>query len=173
MRIRRLRPDDSFEDLTALLHRAYARLAKMGLRFVATYQDVETTRRRAMSGECFVVEEGAAIVATGTLYGPNPESGCELYRQPDLWHFGQFAVEPGLQGRGVGYSLLQRLEERARELGARRLALDTSESALHLIDYYRRQGFQVVGRVNWEETNYVSVLMVKELSSSPIPPEAR
>lgn len=45
--VRRLLPADSIPDLTHLLHRAYARLAAMGLRYMATHQSDEVTRERA------------------------------------------------------------------------------------------------------------------------------
>jgi len=37
---------DSIDDLTAMLHEAYAPLALAGMRFVASHQDSEATKRR-------------------------------------------------------------------------------------------------------------------------------
>ena len=45
--VRPLSPVDSIPELTRLLHRAYARLAAMGLRYMATHQSDEVTRERA------------------------------------------------------------------------------------------------------------------------------
>jgi hypothetical protein len=52
--IRPLEPADSIAELTELLHRAYAGLLAMGLRFTATHQDADETARRIAGGECYV-----------------------------------------------------------------------------------------------------------------------
>ena len=44
--LRKLAVSDSLLDLTHLLHRAYARLAAMGLRYMATHQSEQVTRER-------------------------------------------------------------------------------------------------------------------------------
>ncbi len=163
--MRRLADSDSLEELTDLLHRGYRRLADMNLRFVATYQDVETTRRRASEGECFVVLQAGRIVGTITLYPPERCGGCEWYDRPEVACFGQFTVEPGLQGAGLGSAMISAVEARARELGARELALDTAEPATHLIEYYARRGYRCVGDVQWRETNYRSVIMSRRLDA--------
>src|SRR5689334_3159819 len=118
LQIRRLTPSDSIEELTALLHRAYKRLADMGQRFVATYQSTEVTRRRADEGECFVAVLEGKIVGTIVLRMPDVTSGCDWYDRADVASFGQFGVEPSLQGTGIGRRLLEACESRAREAGA-------------------------------------------------------
>jgi len=54
LEIRRLRDEDSREELTELLHRAYAELGALGFRYRAVDQDVEMTRKRLTRGECYV-----------------------------------------------------------------------------------------------------------------------
>jgi len=44
--IRLLTPADDLAALTALLHRAYGALAARGMRFLASYQSMETTASR-------------------------------------------------------------------------------------------------------------------------------
>lgn len=161
--VRPYRDADSITVLTDLLHRAYAPLAAAGMRFVATYQSEEVTRDRINRGTCFVAERRGELVGTITLYPPEPHCPAVLYRQPDVWHFGQFAVEPRLQGKGIGVRLLKGAKDAARAQGARRLALDTSERAEQLISLYRAWGFDVVETVQWEETNYLSVVMCSGL----------
>ena len=161
--IRRLCENDSMAELTALLHRAYAPLAQMGLRFVATHQNEQVTAERCASGETYVGEVDGRVVATLTLREPGKSTGCEWYSRPDVAVFGQFAVEPCLQGRGVGGRMLELAERRAFELGARELALDTSEDAIHLIEYYARRGYRHVGFAQWPVVNYRSVIMSKGL----------
>ncbi|WP_312116724.1 hypothetical protein [Brevibacillus reuszeri] len=42
-------------------------------------------------------------------------------------------------------------------------SLDTAEGAHHLIRYYSARGYRHVDYVQWNETNYRSVLMSKKL----------
>jgi GNAT superfamily N-acetyltransferase len=161
--IRGLIPEDSLEELTELLHRAYAPLAAMGLHFVACTQSVEVTRRRAQKGECYVGAAGGRLVATVTF-----QSAATTYDSPWLDRVGvcsvkQFAVEPEFQGRGIGRRLLDVCERRAQETGAAELALDTAEPATHLIELYQHLGFRFIEHVQWPEANYRSVIMSKRV----------
>lgn len=161
--IRPIAENDSMEELTLLLHRSYKRLGDMGLRFFATHQTPEQTRERVVSGECFVAELEGKMVGTICLYTEPEIDGPPLYRRPDVARFGQFAVEPELQKNGVGGMLLDYIERRAERLGMAELALDTAEGAAHLIDYYSRRGWEIVGHTEWKVTNYRSVLMSKPI----------
>ena len=161
--IRPLAESDSITELTQLLHRAYAQLAAMGLKFVATHQDVETTKHRLKDAECYVAELDGRIVGTILFRPPGTARGCDWYNRSDVAIFGQFGVEPAVQGHGIGGALLDHVEQRARELNATELALDTAESAHHLIDLYSKRGFRIVGNVKWDPVNYRSVIMSKAL----------
>jgi GNAT superfamily N-acetyltransferase len=146
-----------------LLHRAYAELAEMGLRFMATHQSSDVTRERCERGECWVAEAEGRIVGTVVYYSPRRSGGCPWYDRPDVASFGQLGVEPASRSQGIGTLLLAKAEERAREDGATEIALDTSEQAHHLIALYERRGYRIVERTKWEEVNYASVIMSKAL----------
>jgi GNAT superfamily N-acetyltransferase len=164
LRIRPLLPTDSIDALTDLLHRAYAPLAAAGFRFVATHQTPDVTRKRCDAGECILAETRGDVVGTITYYKtPMDESRCPLYARDDVARFGQFAVEPALQGSGVGSMLLLVVEAFAVFDGFARLALDTAEGATQLIDYYERRGYLRAGHVQWSSTNYRSLLLAKPL----------
>lgn len=163
IRLRRLLPEDDLIALTRLLHRAYAPLAASGLHYVASHQTEEVTAQRIAGKECYVALAGGRIVGTISLAPPGRSGGCAYYERPGVATFHQFAVDPQCQGQGVGGLLLNHIEARARELGAAEMALDTAEGALHLLARYERCGYRVVDRVDWEQTNYVSVIMSKSL----------
>jgi GNAT superfamily N-acetyltransferase len=164
MRLRRLEAEDSFEELTGLLHRAYASHAAAGRRFSATFQAAAVTKKRALQGECWAGEEEGRIVATVTFYPPELCKGASWYDRADVAKFGQMAVEPERKGAGLGRILLDHVEDRARACGAKELALDTTESAEELIAIYTRRGFRFIEYVDWRPTtNYRSVLMSKTL----------
>lgn len=163
MLIRELHPDDSLEELTGLLHRAYKQLADMGLRFLATHQDVETTRKRIAKGTCFVAEMDGRIVGTITYNPPGTAKGSPYIEQPRVGHVQQMGIEPALQGQGIASALMQHAEQFARQNGASEMSLDTAESAPHLITWYERLGYRVIEHVQWDVTNYRSVVMGKKL----------
>ncbi len=161
--VRYLRQSDDLQALTELLHRAYAPLAAAGMRFVASFQDVEVTHQRVSAGETIVGVEAGRIIATITLKAPGTTHGSPFFERPDVASVGQFAVAPEHQHRGIGTLLGTLTEQRSRELGARYLALDTSERATDLIAIYEAHGFRQVEHVQWESLNYRSVVMAKSL----------
>lgn len=59
------------------------------------------------------------------------------------------AVAPSEQGRGVGASLVQALEQTLKDKGARVLIADTSgaEPFMSTREFYRKQGYTEVGRI--------------------------
>ncbi|MCB0712828.1 MAG: GNAT family N-acetyltransferase [Ignavibacteriae bacterium] len=164
--IRPIQDDDSMEELTTLLHRAYKRLGDMGLRYFATHQTVEQTRRRVEQGECFVAVQDGKLIGTIALYTVPGKESPETYRREDTGWFGQFGINPEAQENGLGNRMLRFIEEHAIDRGLRFLALDTSEKATHLIEWYQRHGYQIVEETEWNVTNYRSVVMSKELKSS-------
>lgn len=164
--IRLWREDDDVESMTALLHRAYAALAERGLRFTATHQAPEVTRRRLENGIAYVAEDAGRVVGTATLYRPEERWGVPLYREPGVWHFGQFGVEPEWKGHGIGRALHETLVARAREDGAEKMAMDTAAPAEELIATYRRWGYEVVDRIKFDSVNYESVILCLSLKGS-------
>ena len=167
--IRLICPSDSIAELTLLLRRAYKVLADMGFNYTATYQDEATTVRRIEGGECYVMADGAALIApfigTITLYRKSKDSAClePWYARPEVASCAQFAVEPRLQRQGLGTKLMEFVEHRASELGATEPALDTSEGAKYLVRFYMGRGYRVVDTVRWEGKTYRSVILSKGL----------
>ncbi|NMC44427.1 MAG: GNAT family N-acetyltransferase [candidate division Zixibacteria bacterium] len=163
--IRLLREEDSLEALTGLLHRAYKALADIGLRFLATWQDVEITRQRIAEGTCFVAVIDDAIIGTITFKMPHAGHGVPWLARPDVGNISQLAVEPAFQNQGIGGRLMRHAEEYAQGRGLAELASDTSEQARHLIAWYERLGYRGVDFVQWEIVNYRSVVMSKSVTT--------
>lgn len=164
---RRLEDYDSMEELTDLLHRAYAPLAEIGLHFVATHQPVEVTVERCAKGKTFVATLDNRLIGTLTYTSRlSSGGGCQWYERKDVGVFGQFGVLPEFKGTGIGSDLLALAEQEARNEGASELACDTAIPAVHLIHYYTLRGFREVERVQWKEVNYPSVILSKALSPS-------
>jgi N-acetylglutamate synthase-like GNAT family acetyltransferase len=93
----------------------------------------ESYEESIRSKEFFVAEEDGEIVGFGVLNQNNSEVEA-VY------------VSPRAGRRGIGLSMLEKLEERARALGLRELRLNAS---LNAVPFYKRAGF--VGK---EESKY-------------------
>jgi GNAT superfamily N-acetyltransferase len=172
VQVRPLAPSDSLDTLTALLHRAYARLAAMGLNFTAVDQSVETTRQRFASGQGFVLDDAGTLVGCVVVAGPfDPMRHPGVLRSPwylrrDVAHLHQLAVEPARQGQQLGDRLVAACEAWAREQGYRAIALDTAEPAQHLRARYARLGYTEVDRVQWDGKRYASLILAKPLAGA-------
>ena len=165
--IRRLRPQDSLDALTQLLHRAFDDLARQGIACQCAHQDVETTKGRTARGECFVAVTGGAIVGTITLEPPDRASAIACYRDAATASVHQLAVDPGRQGEGIGRALIACAATWARARRYARLALDTPEGALRQIAWYFDRGFDVVEHARVPGRRYGSMVLAKALAPLP------
>jgi ribosomal protein S18 acetylase RimI-like enzyme len=95
------------------------------------------------SGYFFLVLEAAARAVQGyACFGPVPLTvgTYDLY-----W----IVVDPAAQGRGYGRRLLEAVESRVRDLGGRKLLIETSsqESYAGTIRFYERSGYELAARI--------------------------
>ncbi|MDD5248486.1 MAG: GNAT family N-acetyltransferase [Rhodocyclaceae bacterium] len=146
-----------------MLHDAFAPLGAIGLNCACVDQPVEITRQRVGQGDCFVAETAGRIVGTATFCGPDRSSPCPTYRGGRTAAVRQLAVQPELQGRGIGRRLLALAEAWAQARGHQRLALDTPLAAAYLVDYYKRRGFRAEECFCFPGRHYSSLVMVKDL----------
>ncbi|GAA3443286.1 hypothetical protein Pve01_27650 [Planomonospora venezuelensis] len=161
--MRRFAGSDSAEELTTLLHRAYADHAAAGLVFFASYQSPEDTLSRLDRGECWIALEQETIIGSVTVtgaYGTPPGYPSSA----DAGSFWQLAVDPARRGTGLGHRLLTLAETRIAALGASRVVIDTSSQATDLLAWYSRRGYASIGTWRWDVTNYDSVVLAKNLA---------
>jgi GNAT superfamily N-acetyltransferase len=186
--VRRLSPSDSMDELTALLHRAYKPQMDMGLRPLAGRQTVDVTRQRTSRGECYVAVIGPAsgagiapmggvaglerLVGTILFHEEEDAEGPPWFRRADVDSFSQFAVDPTLQGRGIGRLLLDKVEARSIESGANELGLSMAEPDTNLMKFYERLGYRFVEHWQWPYTNYLSAILSKTLRPDTAPSAA-
>ena len=164
LELRTFGPGDSIVELTQLLHRAYARLGAMGLNYTAVDQSPDVTAKRLGSGTCYVATRGGQLVGTILVHPTYATNDCAWFTRPGVACVHQFAVDPSLQGGGVGRRLLQRAEDWARAHGFAEVAMDTAEPATHLVDFYTRLGYETVDTVQWPGKVYRSVVLRKRLA---------
>jgi ribosomal protein S18 acetylase RimI-like enzyme len=58
-------------------------------------------------------------------------------------YFGMLAIDPALQGSGLGRKLLAAAEEHCREAGCMEMTMSTGEERRDLVEWYQRQGYKV------------------------------
>lgn len=167
--VRRFMTGDAVPEITALLHRAYARQRALGLDPLAGRQDDSTTLDRVLASEAYLAvadHEGAQLIVGIILFNEHekvifPPS----FLEPGTAHFAMFAVDPQLQGIGVGVMLLEQCERRARETGADRLALSMAEPDTSLRRYYERRDYRFLEYWQWPYTNYRSLILARPVSA--------
>ncbi len=170
--LRSLAATDSLQTITALLHRAYARLGAMGLNYTAVDQPLDVTRQRIQRGHCFVLDDGATVVGTIVVnggYDANRDPWARAspwYYRGDVAHLHQLAVDASLRGQGWGDRLVGACEAWAVQHGFRAMALDTAVPATHLRSRYARLGYHDIDEVQWPGKRYRSVLMCKPLGET-------
>ena len=84
------------------------------------------------STHLMAVDEGHAVVGVGRLHFNTPGEAQIRY----------MAIATANQRRGIGTSLLEALEDRARQLGALQLILNARETAL---EFYLKHGYEIKG----------------------------
>jgi GNAT superfamily N-acetyltransferase len=164
LHIRSLSNTDSLQEITGLLHRGYARLGAMGLNYTAVDQTSEVTAQRIEGGECFLAIWNGRIAGTVLAKPTDTQSECVYFTKQGVASLRQFAVDPELQGKGIGRALIARCESWAVDTSHAELALDTAEPAEHLVKLYSSLGYNKVGTVQWPGKRYRSVVMSNAVS---------
>ena len=80
------------------------------------------------------------------VLGDPPVACMVLTPQPGLLHLGKLAVEPALQGQGLGKRLVAFADIRARQLNLPRIELETRVELTENHRFYLALGFVEVGR---------------------------
>jgi GNAT superfamily N-acetyltransferase len=84
-----------------------------------------------------------AVADTGEVAGT---IGCARSGD-DEGHLRGMAVLPGWQGSGVAEHLLKQAEAELRDLGCRRVTLDTTAPLKRAMRFYERHGYRPTGKV--------------------------
>lgn len=93
------------------------------------------------AGRLYVLEEDGEIVATAVLLDEDPRWAD--FPPESAWYIHNFASS--VSRRGAGGAMLDKLRERATELGKRALRLDCARDSAFLNEYYEKQGYRRVG----------------------------
>jgi len=114
--------------------------------------------RERITGNFFFVAESINNGKIVGVIGLRRDTGSESPNRVST-----FDVDPEFQGQGVGRSLYQRVEKKARELGCRKIVVSSSLSA-ELI--YAHWGFKRIREIMYDlggGNNYLNIWMEKDL----------
>ena len=121
------------------------------------------------------VEKGAAKSGYHFLFDDAPGGGLRGYAcygpidgTESSWDFYWIAVDPGLQGQGIGQRLLAASEVDAAARGARRFWVETSTMALYepTRRFYHRAGYtDAAALADFYAPGDGKLILVKELAS--------
>ncbi len=150
--------ESEISEITKLLNHAYKELADIGLNYTATYQNDEITKDRISPGRCFVMkDQGNKIVGTILMTFEN------YFTNHRTAYLGQFGICPELKGQGLGTFLINYCENLALLEGFVGMQLDTAIPAKHLVEWYLRLGYKIVGQKHFDGKNYDSFIFEKTL----------
>jgi GNAT superfamily N-acetyltransferase len=137
--IRRATPDEA-SGILACLQTAFApyQSSYMPAAYLDTVLTEETLKERLQSMSIFVaVSDSGEIV--GTI-------GCNIINDKE-GHLRGMAVLPDWQGVGVADQLLKSAEAELRQLGCKRVTLDTTEPLRRAVRFYERNDYRATGKV--------------------------
>jgi DNA-binding MarR family transcriptional regulator len=95
--------------------------------------------------ESYVLKKGGYIAMA--LYDNKPVGTCALVKMnKDTYELAKMAVSPNCQGKGIGYLIGLHVIEKAKEMGAKKLYLESNTLLKPAIQLYYKLGFQKVSR---------------------------
>jgi GNAT superfamily N-acetyltransferase/predicted transcriptional regulator len=115
--------------------------------WISRYFRMEEADYKALDNpQSYILKKGGYIVIA--LYNHQPVGTCALLKMEDgVFELAKMAVSPMAQGKGVGYLLGKHVIEKARELGARKIYLESNTILKPAISLYYKLGFEkVTGR---------------------------
>ena len=149
--VRPVRPEehDVLGELTVAAYRALADGDDCALNpdYLVNLRDVA---RRAAEVPVLVAVDGRERVLGGVTYVPGPGTPYSESEAPDEAGIRMLAVEPRLQGQGIGRLLVAACLARAKAANRRRLVLLTRPSMVAAQRLYAPLGFQRAPARDWE-----------------------
>ncbi|MVN75160.1 GNAT family N-acetyltransferase [Hymenobacter sp. HMF4947] len=115
---------------------------QLNVDWIARYFQLEPADLKALDHpEEYILEPGGCILlaeVAGQVVGT-----CALLKmENDSYELAKMAVSPAVQGQNIGYQLGQAAVQRVRELGGRRVYLESNSKLAPALSLYRKLGFQ-------------------------------
>ena len=162
--IRKVAEGDSREEINRLFHTHHAVMADASLRRFYLDELLGQGSTENPKGELYLaIAEDDKVLGGLVFFDPENTRGCPYYDKPGVASIGPFAVVPQFQGHGLGGAMLQLVENRAKEAGAKELALDISPEDTHSLHTFLRQGFRFAENARWPDSNSRCLVLTKQL----------
>ena len=114
------------------------------------YPSVDFARKMTLAGEQYVCLDGNKIVGA-FVFNDDPQGAYENAKWSASLQRGEYgvchavAIEPSLQGKGLGKQIVEFCIQRAKALGYKAIRLDVVPSNLPALKLYLKCGFRYVG----------------------------
>jgi len=136
-------------------------IAALDAELLALYPEDGTDQHFRLDADEVSDGQGAFLVA----YVGGEAVACGAFRMLDATtaEIKRMYVRPAMRGVGLGRTLLESLEKRARTLGARKLVLETGPRQPAAIRLYSASGFVSIDAFGDYEASPLSTFMGKDL----------
>ncbi|MEL6132298.1 MAG: bifunctional helix-turn-helix transcriptional regulator/GNAT family N-acetyltransferase, partial [Bacteroidota bacterium] len=117
--------------------------------WITHYFKMEEADRKALNNpQSYILDPGGYIAVA--CYKGEPVGVCALIKMQDPdydYELAKMAVSPQAQGKGIGYLLGRKVLEKASQLGAQKVYLESNSRLTPALTLYQKLGFQkVTGR---------------------------
>lgn len=117
--------------------------------WISTYFEMEEADYKALDNpKEYILEKGGKIFVA--LYKNEPLGVCAMIKMNDSkydFEMAKMAVSPKAQGKNIGFLLGEAVVKTARELGAKKLYLESNTILKPAINLYHKLGFEKVAGV--------------------------
>jgi ribosomal protein S18 acetylase RimI-like enzyme len=116
----------------------------LNLEWLNTFFEVEPYDEEQLSQPERILESGGEIYMAELKGANGPEivgTGALYFQGDGLYEISKMAVQPDIRGKGIGARLMEKLIQRFRERGGKRLWLQTNNKLGPALKLYRRYGF--------------------------------
>lgn len=124
-------------------HEAFAALNK---EWISTYFKMEESDHKALNNpKGYILDKGGYILVA--LYNNEPVGVCALIKMDDPaydYELAKMAVSPKVQGKNIGWLLGQAIVEKAKDLNASTIYLESNTILKPAINLYHKLGFQKI-----------------------------
>ena len=114
--------------------------------WITAYWEMEEPDHKALDHpQEYILDKGGHIFIA--LYRDEPVGVCALCKKDDPEHeyeLAKLAVSPGVQGKGIGVLLCRTVIGKAKELGCKKIFLESNTLLRPAIRLYRKLGFKEI-----------------------------
>lgn len=139
--------DADIESIVALVNSAYrGESSRAGWTTEADYLDGQRTDADTLREELATSADALMLVMRDDPAGPLLACVRLEPDEPGVWHLGMFTVDPRMQNRQLGRTLLLEAERFIAERGARAMRMHVIGLRAPLLEWYERRGYLRTGR---------------------------